>query len=198
MSVTVEAIEKRDGRRERAVASRARILEAMVDLIQAGEVQPSAEAVAVRAGVGVRTVFRLFNDVEGLHRGLQQVMDERLAPIYDEPVRGTLAERLDQLVARRAVVFEKLARPKAFADANRSRSPSLTAGHQAFVARQRELLLRHLDGLGPFGADLLEALDLALSFDAWRRLREDQGLSVEAAQRVVAAMARAVVETMAD
>ncbi|CAN7153443.1 hypothetical protein LJR164_000122 [Phenylobacterium sp. LjRoot164] len=79
MSVTVEAIEKRDGRRERAVASRARILEAMVDLIQAGEVQPSAEAVAVRAGVGVRTVFRLFNDVEGLHRGLQQVMDERLA-----------------------------------------------------------------------------------------------------------------------
>lgn len=71
MSVTVEAIEKRDGRRERAVASRARILEAMVDLIQAGEVQPSAEAVAVRAGVGVRTVFRLFNDVEGLHRGLQ-------------------------------------------------------------------------------------------------------------------------------
>ena len=41
MSGTVEAIEKRDGRRERAVASRARILEAMVDLIQAGEVQPS-------------------------------------------------------------------------------------------------------------------------------------------------------------
>ena len=146
MSGTVEVLEKRDGRRERAVASRARILEAMVDLIQAGEVQPSAEAVAIRAGVGVRTVFRLFNDVEGLHRGLQQVMDERLAPIYDEPVHGTLAERLDQLVARRAVVFEKLARPKAFADANRARSPSLTAGHQAFVRRQRELLLRHLDG----------------------------------------------------
>jgi AcrR family transcriptional regulator len=196
MSVTVEASEKRDGRRERAVASRARILEAMVDLIQAGEVQPSAEAVAVRAGVGVRTVFRLFNDVEGLHRGLQQVMDERLAPIYDEPVLGTLAERLDQLVARRAVVFEKLARPKAFADANRSRSPSLTAGHQAFVRRQRELLLRHLDGVASVDGDLLEALDLTLSFDVWRRLREDQGLSVADAQRVVGAMARAVLATM--
>ena len=159
MSVTVEAIEKRDGRRERAVASRARILEAMVDLIQAGEVQPSAEAVAVRAGVGVRTVFRLFNDVEGLHRGLQQVMDERLAPIYDEPVRGTLAERLDQLVARRAVVFEKLARPKAFADANRS---LLIAGLEAgrFVSLPAQEGVIYVGEMSADGAHFTLSIDL--------------------------------------
>ncbi|CAN7153515.1 hypothetical protein LJR164_000123 [Phenylobacterium sp. LjRoot164] len=58
-------------------------------------------------------------------------------------------------------------------------------------------MLRHLEGVAPVDGDLLEALDLALSFDVWRRLREDQGLSVEAAQRVVAAMARAVVAKLA-
>lgn len=198
MSAPIEAAEKRDGRRERAVASRARILAAMADLIQAGEMQPSAEAVATRAGVGVRTVFRLFNDVEGLHRGLQETMDERLAPIYAEPVHGTLLERLDLLVARRAVVFEQLARPKAFADANRGRSPSLAAGHQAFVRRQRELLQHHLEGVAPKSGELMDALDLTLSFEVWRRLREDQGLSVAQAERIVRSMVHALVAAMAD
>ena len=86
-----------DGRRARTVASRARILEAMIDLLQEGETQPSAEAVAAKAGVGVRTVFRLFSDVDGLYRGLQRTMAERLAPILAEPVTGALAERLDLL-----------------------------------------------------------------------------------------------------
>jgi AcrR family transcriptional regulator len=196
MSALADLPEKTDGRRARAIASRARILEAMVDLIQEGEIQPSAEAVALRAGVGVRTVFRLFNDVDGLRQGLQEVMVERLAPIYSEPVHGTLLERLDQLVARRRVVFEKLARPKAFADAHRVQSPSLTAAHQNFVRRQRELLLGHLDGVLSPVPDLIEALDLTLSFDVWRRLREDQRLAADDAERVMRAMVRAVVAGM--
>lgn len=194
--MSADAPEKPDGRRARAVASRARILAAMVDLIQAGEVQPSAEAVAARAGVGVRTVFRLFNDVDGLHQGLQETMDARLAPIYAEPVRGSLVERLDQLVARRAAVFETLARPKAFADANRVRSPGMIAAHQAFVRRQRQLLLGHLEGVAPKAGDLIEALDLALSFDVWRRLREDQRLEPADAERIVRQLARAAVAAM--
>ena len=193
MSAPVESPEKTDSRRARAVASRARILKAMVDLIEDGEIQPSAEAVALRAGVGVRTVFRLFNDVDGLRQGLQEVMDERLAPIYAEPVHGTLLERLDQLVARCRIVFEKLARPKAFADAHRAQSPSLTAAHQTFVRRQRELLLGHLQGVLPASAGFVEALDLTLSFDVWRRLREDQHLSADDAQNVVLRMVHAIV-----
>lgn len=183
-----------DGRRARTLASRARILAAMMDLLQDGEGQPSAEAVAARAGVGVRTVFRLFSDVEGLHRGLQETMAERLAPILAEPVHGTLAERLDQLVARRAMVFERLARPKAFADMNRARSPQLQAAHKDFVARQRELLLGHLASVLPDDADLCDALDVALSFDVWRRLRDDQGLPAKRAERVMRRIARALAD----
>ncbi|KRB48608.1 hypothetical protein ASE02_18445 [Phenylobacterium sp. Root700] len=185
-----------DGRRARTVASRARILEAMIDLLQAGVAQPSAEAVAAKAGVGVRTVFRLFSDVDGLYRGLQATMAERLAPILAEPVTGSLTERLDVLVGRRAQVFEEVSRPKAFADMHRARSPELQETHKIFILTQRTLLLGHLDGLLPDDADLAAALDLALSFDAWRRLREDQGLSREAAERVMRRMARALVATI--
>lgn len=188
-----DATEKTDGRRARAAASRARILAAMVDIIQDGGTQLSAEAVAARAGVGVRTVFRLFNDLDGLRQGLQQTMDERLAPIYAEPVEGSLLQRLEQLVARRRVVFEQLERPKALADAHRVQSPSLALAHQTFVRRQRELLLGHLSGVAPTASDLIEALDLTLSFEAWRRLREDQHLSPDAAQGVMLRMVRALV-----
>ncbi len=185
-----------DGRRARTVASRARILEAMIDLLQAGVAQPSAEAVAAKAGVGVRTVFRLFSDVDGLYRGLQRTMAERLAPILAEPVTGSLTERLDVMVGRRAQVFEEVARPKAFADMHRARSPELQETHKIFVLTQRTLLLGHLDGLLPDDGDLAAALDLALSFDAWRRLRVDQGLSPEAAERVMRRIARALVATI--
>ena len=182
-----------DGRRARTVASRARILEAMIDLLQEGETQPSAEAVAAKAGVGVRTVFRLFSDVDGLYRGLQRTMAERLAPILAEPVTGALAERLDLLVGRRAQIFEEMARPKAFADMHRARSSELQETHRLFIVAQRALLLGHLDGLLPDDVDLASALDLALSFDAWRRLRDDQGLSREVAERVMRRMARALI-----
>lgn len=185
-----------DGRRARTVASRARILEAMIDLLQAGVAQPSAEAVAAKAGVGVRTVFRLFSDVDGLYRGLQRTMAERLAPILAEPVTGSLTERLDVMVGRRAQVFEEVARPKAFADMHRARSPELQETHKIFILTQRTLLLGHLDGLLPDDGDLAAALDLALSFDAWRRLRDDQGLSREAAERVMRRIARALVATI--
>ena len=185
-----------DGRRARTAASRARILEAMIDLLQAGETQPSAEAVAAKAGVGVRTVFRLFSDVEGLYRGLQQTMAERLAPILAEPVTGSLTERLDLLVGRRAQLFEEMSRPKAFADMHRARSPDLQETHRIFIVAQRALLLGHLDGLLPDDADLAEALDLMLSFDAWRRLHDDQGLSRETAERVMRRMAQALIASI--
>jgi AcrR family transcriptional regulator len=49
-----------DGRRKRADANRRRIALAMLELVRAGETKPSADQVAEAAGVGRRTVFRLF------------------------------------------------------------------------------------------------------------------------------------------
>lgn len=56
----------KDGRRRRSAQSRDRIVEALLDLVAGVVVTPSAEAVAARAGVGLRTVFRHFRDMESL------------------------------------------------------------------------------------------------------------------------------------
>ena len=62
------AQEERDGRRLRSIDSRARIVKAMLALIEEGDMAPGAEAVAARAEVGLRTVFRHFKDMESLYR----------------------------------------------------------------------------------------------------------------------------------
>ncbi|WP_158595821.1 hypothetical protein [Oleomonas cavernae] len=70
------------------------------------------------------------------------------------------------------------------ADVQRFRSPYLTEDHQFLVHFQRKMIL---DVLPPEMTDpvLIDAIDLAMSFEAWRRLRQEQGLPVEAAAAVV-------------
>src|SRR5262245_10390626 len=96
---TEAAIETLDGRRQRASASRRRIALAMLELVGEGEAMPSADEVAERAGVGRRTVFRLFSDMEGVYREMHAVMLERLMPKLATPfaAQGWRA-RLDEIV----------------------------------------------------------------------------------------------------
>jgi AcrR family transcriptional regulator len=56
--------EEADGRRQRSSRSRERIVLAMIDLIRAGEMSPAAARVAEKANVGLRTVFRHFEEME--------------------------------------------------------------------------------------------------------------------------------------
>src|SRR5271155_753085 len=67
-----------DGRRQRTVDSRARIVSAMLELTHAGHVTVSAELVAERASVGLRTVFRHFNDMDSLYREMSLAIEARL------------------------------------------------------------------------------------------------------------------------
>ena len=53
----------RDGRVLRGARNHALIVQAIYDLVRAGNVAPTAEEVAARAGVGVRTIFRQFKDL---------------------------------------------------------------------------------------------------------------------------------------
>ena len=59
----------RDGRALRSERSRRPIVEALFALVGEGVLQPTAQQVADRAGVGIRTVFRHFEDMDALLRG---------------------------------------------------------------------------------------------------------------------------------
>jgi AcrR family transcriptional regulator len=175
-----------DGRRVRGEDNRRRIVDALLKLVAAGSVSPSAEEVAKQAGVGLRTVFRHFADMESLYREISERMTLEILPIAQRPFRSDdWRERLEELVDRRAQVFERLLPFKMAGDAHRHGSPFLTSEQSAIVKTLREALR---NAIGPKAIDeklRFEALELVMSFESWRRLRVDQGLSARDARAVM-------------
>lgn len=187
------AVEELDGRRQRATESKRRIALAMLDLVREGQTDPSADEVADRAGVGRRTVFRLFNDMEGVYREMHAVMVERLQPMFTAPFAGsTWRARVEELIERRAKMFEIMLPIKSAADAHRYRSAFLQNEHKKITKLQRDALLAVLKQ--KLAADKIEALDLTLSFEAWRRLRYEQGLSIKQASATLRLMTTALLD----
>lgn len=183
-----------DGRRQRSDASRRKIALAMLDLLREGEADPSADLVAERAGVGRRTVFRLFSDMEGVFREMHAIMASRLTPEFAREFSGvTWRERMDELIDRRARAFEQMLPIKTAADARRYTSNFLRTEHKRITRLQRETLVAVLPGALAKG-DMLEALDLALSFEVWRRLRYEQALTIKQSQAVLRRVLSALVD----
>ncbi|NBU28363.1 MAG: TetR/AcrR family transcriptional regulator, partial [Caulobacteraceae bacterium] len=144
--------------------------------------------------VGLRTVFRLFKDMDGLYRVMQDMMLRRLAPLAAAPITGeTWREQLRALIQRRARLFEELMPMQLAGDAHRTRSPFLQKEHAQFVRMQRDIALALLPADVLADEMLVEMLDLAMSFDSWRRLRIDQGLRPDLATATMSALVERVV-----
>jgi AcrR family transcriptional regulator len=184
-----------DGRRRRSADSRRRIVEAMLDLVREGHVAPSAELVAARAGVGRRTVFRLFRDMEGIYRGMNAAMRAKVAPLRALPLAGaTAADRLQALAERRIRFFEEVMLLTVASAVHRHGSAVLQADHSAMQAELRAILMAVLDEARAEGGrpddETREALDAVLSIDFWRRLRLEQRLERDAATAIVQRLTR--------
>ncbi len=172
-----------DGRLRRGERSREAIVAALFELVGEGVLQPTAQQVAERAEVGIRSVFRHFDDMDSLFA----TMDERLSadalPILrEETASGSLRERARGLAQRRARLFERIGPYKRSANVQRWRSNFLRTRHAGLVRELRADLLRSLPELESAGAETLEAIDLVACFEAWDRLRTDQRLSRERAE----------------
>ncbi|HEY0650154.1 TetR/AcrR family transcriptional regulator [Phenylobacterium sp.] len=181
-----------DGRRRRGQDNRARIVAAMMEIVHAGDVAPSAEQVAARADVGLRTVFRHFQDMDSLYREIAAVVGAEVRTVFARPLTGeTWQARLVERISRLALAYEKMAPYKRAADAFKHRSKFLGTDYAKLVQELREVLERDLPR--EFARDRVEALDLLLSFEAWARLRNEQGLTPRRAQAVVEAAVRTLI-----
>ena len=74
---------KQDGRILRSVKSQKLIVEACIKLFKEGNFVPTAQLVANESGVGIRTVFRLFDDMENLLKSV----DAEMRKDYDFEVK---------------------------------------------------------------------------------------------------------------
>ena len=92
-----------DGRQQRAARNHAAIVEAVYVLVRETGEPPDIDAVAARAGVGVRTVFRQFADLETLHRSVNARLDGEVRALLALPTGA--ASGVAALIERRTRVF---------------------------------------------------------------------------------------------
>lgn len=185
------ASKKPDGRLLRTERSRQLIIDAVQELIHEGVLVPTAQTVAERAGVGIRTVFRHFADMETLFATMDIQLRESYEGLFLGGDRdGTLEERILHAIERRANAFEKQSPLMLSTRGLLWRSPVL----QKNYARNQRGLRKDLAGWLPEIDELpvvrRELVDAAASFETWDRLRSQQGLSVKSSMDVVHEMLR--------
>jgi AcrR family transcriptional regulator len=189
--VTATTTPVTDGRVLRGARTRSRIVQALLDLLNDGEMTPTAAQIADRAEVSVRSVFQHFTDMEALYADLAAMQAERVAPLLAGLERPeALDARIAALVAQRSELFETIAPvrhaigTRAFeSTALRGRLEELSASLRTQVQDQFDA---ELSGLAPADrATLLDTIDLLCSFEAWDRLREFQGLDRRGAERTL-------------
>lgn len=186
-----------DGRVRRGVRSREAIVAALMELVGRGVLQPTVQQVAERAGVGVRSVFRHFSEMETLYRTMDARLEAEARPLLAAAERsGTLDERVAALVRQRAAFFERIAPYKRSGNLVRWRSPFLQERHANLQRLLRADLMRWFPELSRAPAALVEAVDLATSFEAWERLRFDRQLGAKAATASVEAAVLALLRSV--
>lgn len=175
-----------DGRRERSRSSRSKIIAAMLDLVGNGDVAPSAARVAEVAGVGLRSVFRHFDDMDELYREMGDVIEARVMPIIlQAPSGGTWKEKLVDIADRRAKVFETILPFRISANLKRFQSPYLMQDYRRMLRLESETVEAHLPRAVKDDVVAARGLNVILSFQTWRLLRHDQDLPVDDAKAVV-------------
>ena len=92
-----------DGRALRSERSRQVIIDAMLELVGEGNLVPTAQQVAERAEVGIRTVFRHFSEMESLY----STADKRLRETYEQSDKPGEVIKLYQEAVRASRNSEK-------------------------------------------------------------------------------------------
>ena len=190
-ATSLAAADPEDGRTRRRLNSYERAVDAFLDLVEEGNDAPTAQQIADRSGISVRTVFRVTEDIESLHAaGILRQM-ERTAHLYVTlPSSGPLTNRLRELVKNRVEVFEAIAPVRRFADRIAASSASIAEGlelhHLVLRTQVAEVFERELKEKPRHRrATALDAIDVAASWETWEVLRRGKGLSVTSAARVM-------------
>ncbi len=187
-----------DGRGARSQRTRYAIVDAWLALAGEGTVSPTARQVAERAGVGLRTVFQHFRDLDALALAASERQTEKLLPLlFDIDPTRPLDERVREIAEHRSRVLEQI-RPVRRAALLLEPGSERIAG---LLVEADELLATLVQrAFAPELAALPDerrsaacaAVDAACCVATWDHLRR-RGLSPEEASDVVAHLLRGAV-----
>ena len=178
IAVALKIVQSSDGRRQRSERSQVAIIEAALALMDEGILVPTAQLIADRAGVGIRSFFRHFPDMDSLWLAADEMLRESYEVLFKTDARsGTLTERVSRAVALYGNAFDELSQIILNTHALMWRFPKLRqnyAWHQKRLRKELELWLPEVAALP---RERRESVHAAASFEMWHRLREHQGLT---------------------
>ena len=175
-----------DGRRLRAVRTRARILEALLELIDEGRPEPTASEIAERAGVALRSIAQHFKTREQLLGALAEKHLARLPSSEPATITGTFDERVVAFVTARGRALEASVAIRQMARSAEGRWEAISAAFKEVGKQRRKEVQRvFATELATKDAWVLDAADAVSAGSFWDSLRQAQGLSVKRAGTVV-------------
>ncbi|MEC7568968.1 MAG: TetR/AcrR family transcriptional regulator [Pseudomonadota bacterium] len=176
-----------DGRRLRSERSRKSMIDAALELIEEGNFAPTAKQISARAGVGIRSFFRQFEDMDQFFAAVDEhtVGSFWESFLHEGDREGELPERLDSILATYAKAFEEHRSLLLATKSLRWSSRVLKANYERYQQISRANKERWLPEISQLPLDERELADAYLSFEMWHRLRDIQGLSCSAAQAVI-------------
>lgn len=188
--MSTEATARVDGRVQRGADNRNALVEGLVSLWEEGELEPTAAQIAERAGVAVRSVYTHFGDIESLASEVVKRQWLVYGPKTDmTPITGTLAHRAEELVARRAALYEAITPVRRAGMLYVHRSETIAANLRELARHLRaqvgETFAPELGRAGAAVSAVLDAADVLLTWETWDRLRAQQGCTVARSRRVL-------------
>jgi AcrR family transcriptional regulator len=187
-----------DGRRLRAVRTRAAIVAALYDLVKEGDPAPTAARIAERAGVALRSIGQHFPSREALLTAVAEHHLARVAPAPAEiPAGGPLVERVAAFVRVRADELERTAPLRRAIAAMPAPSAAVHDAQKRDRDRRRGELAAafaaEIEAVPASGrARLLDRLHVVTSGPAWDTMRSHLGLPARAAATQMALLLEAV------
>ncbi len=180
-----------DRRLARGDHSRLALVDAMIELIDGSADPPSSRTVARRAGISRRMVFKHFHGMdELLVRAVELALSRQRGVLRGVPARGPSALRVRAMCRQRRHLFEQLGHVYRTAHARAYTSAGLagvlTAQRAILRGQLAHTLAPELEARGSDADLLLDALDQATGWEAWRMHRDLAPRSAPSAERAMA------------
>lgn len=198
MSEALEVPATTDGRWLRSIRTRGAIIAAWLELIQEGDLSPTAKAVADRAHIGLRTVFQHFSDMNVLHRA---AAEEHLSRVVTSEVRVPselpLRDRIEMLTTTRGESWEATSLLRRACERQEWISADIRElideWEQRSACSTLQVFAPELDAMSAESAHTVGlAVDALLSWSTWNHLRVRRSLTVEQTHAVLHAALEAL------
>ena len=180
-----------DGRRQRSERSRAAIITATLNLLDGGNLSPTAKQIAEEAGVGLRSFFRHFEDMDTLLNEIDNHLRDDYERLFQKPISdGSIEDRMADFIITRSVAYERLKKIMLSTQAHLWRSEAVRTNY----GRNQKAMRKHFEKCVPelksLPGNKREAAHAAASFELWHRLRHHQKLNLSEARDAVLSILR--------